>query len=363
MVVGVRDETQGDREATEQQRPGVQVDQRLALAEADAVEAMVEVVGVGDVDLAPVLHALEDDEGRVQERHGEDDQRDDQREDRLGLDRALDRDAPEQEAEQVRTAVAHVDRGRREVVHQEPGRGAGGASGEDGGVALIQVEGDDRERRRGDRADAGRQTVDAVGEVDDVHHRDEADDRHGTAGRAEVNRAEERERDVGGLDPADHGDDRRRDLAEQLDRGMQVEAVVDRADERDQRRADQDADEAVVGTGRGLDEQQSGDERAREDRQATEQRRGLATEATGLGLVDRPDASREACRQRRQNHGHGERGDERVDRIQLRHRRRGYSAARRARLVRDARPARHPDVAHRERGRISARSCCRCAAS
>ena len=42
---------------------------------------------------------------------------------------------------------------------------------------------------RGDRADAGRQPVDAVGEVHDVHHRDEPDDRQRRAERRRGRRA------------------------------------------------------------------------------------------------------------------------------------------------------------------------------
>ena len=64
-VVGVRDEAQRDREA----RPSstvqrVEVEHRAPLREADAVEAVVEVVGVGPVDRAAVLHPLGDDERR-----------------------------------------------------------------------------------------------------------------------------------------------------------------------------------------------------------------------------------------------------------------------------------------------------------
>ena len=65
-----------------------------------------------------------------------------------------------------------------------------------------------------DRADAGGEAVDAVGEVDDVHHRHEADDRDRPAGAAEVDRAEERRRDVADLDAGADRDDRRDDLAE-----------------------------------------------------------------------------------------------------------------------------------------------------
>ena len=48
--------------------------------------------------------------------------------------------------------------------------------------------------------------------------------------------ADERQRDRLHGDAVVHDDHRREHLAEQLDRGVQVEAVVERADERDQRR-------------------------------------------------------------------------------------------------------------------------------
>jgi hypothetical protein len=197
---------------------------------------------------------------------------------------------------------------------------ARGAGGEDRGVAAVQVEGDDREGERADRADPGGEAVDAVAEVDDVHHRHQADDRDRAGGAAEVHRAQERRRDVADLDARADRDDRRDDLTGQLDRRVQVEAVVDRADERDQRAADEDADEAVVGAGRRLDEQQPGDQRARVDRQPAEQRRGLAAQAARLRLVDRAHPPGEARRQRRQDHRHRERGNEGVDRVELRHR-------------------------------------------
>ena len=57
------------------QRPRVQVEHGPALREADPVEAVVEVVGVAAVDRAPVLDPLGHHEARVEERHGEHDQR------------------------------------------------------------------------------------------------------------------------------------------------------------------------------------------------------------------------------------------------------------------------------------------------
>ena len=86
------------------------------------------------------------------------------------------------------------------------------------GVVAAEVEGDDRERDRADRADAGGQAVDAVGEVDDVHHRDEAERRSAAPPASpKLDRADERQRDVRDLDARGDRDRRRDDLAGELD--------------------------------------------------------------------------------------------------------------------------------------------------
>ena len=82
------------------------------------------MVRVRLVDGPAVLHPLEHDERRVQERHGEHDQGHDQRDHGVRLQRALDDRRAEQQAEQQRPAVAHEDRRRVEVVHEEAERGA-----------------------------------------------------------------------------------------------------------------------------------------------------------------------------------------------------------------------------------------------
>ena len=73
FVVGVRHEAQRERESGEHQRPCVQVGDRAAIGEPDACHAVMEVLAVGGVYGAAVLQALEHDEGRVEERHGEQD--------------------------------------------------------------------------------------------------------------------------------------------------------------------------------------------------------------------------------------------------------------------------------------------------
>ena len=75
VVVGVGDEAQGDGEPGEHQRPAVEVEDGAADAEADPGHAVMEVLAVGLVERLVVLEPLEHDERRVEERHGEQDQR------------------------------------------------------------------------------------------------------------------------------------------------------------------------------------------------------------------------------------------------------------------------------------------------
>ena len=62
-------------------------------------------------------------------------------------------------------------------------------------VRRSEVEGDDRERDRGDRAHARGQPVRAVGEVDDVHQQHEREHRQRPAELAQLDAVQERERE------------------------------------------------------------------------------------------------------------------------------------------------------------------------
>ncbi len=102
----------------------------------------------------------------------------------------------------------------------------------------TEIEGDDRERPGDDDAHSRSKPVQAVGEIDDVHHHDQADhgeDRPGI-GDARVGKGErpdEGQRDVLYVNPKVHDDHRSGDLAGELDERRQVEAVVERAHDRD----------------------------------------------------------------------------------------------------------------------------------
>jgi hypothetical protein len=193
-----------------------------------------------------------------------------------------------------------------EVVDEEADRRARRDRGEHAGGVLLQVEGDHRERRGGDRADAGGEPVDAVGEVDDVHDPDEPEQREHVAGRAELDTADERQRDHIDRHAREHQHERRRDLAGELGRRPELAPVVERADRRDQRRAGEDALDLVGHR----QEQQPRDERAGEDREPAEQRRRVARQPALLDGVDRADAAREPCAQRRQDRRDDQRDEE-----------------------------------------------------
>jgi len=333
FVIAVGDEAQRKRKAREHQRPRIQVGDRAAVAEADPGHSVMEVLAVGAVDGLPVLQALEHHEGGVQEWNGEQDERQHEGHHRRRLDRCLNGYHAHQQTEQVRSAVTHEAGSGREVVEQEAEGGAGGQRGEHGRLLAVQVEGDDRHRRGDDHAHSRGQAIHAVGEVDHVHHRHKTDDRQNRArvGDARVGEgqfADERQRDRLHRHAEVHDDDRREHLAEQLDRRRQVEAVVDGPHERDHRRRQQHAVPQLVlvfvsgHVARGKPDQ-SGHQRAREDRKAPQQRRGPMREAALARIIDRADGPGQALGERCEHRGHRRRyqeGVKRVELVRMRHR-------------------------------------------
>jgi len=271
----------------------------------------MEVLAVGPVDRLAVLQPLEHDERRVEERHGEQDQRQHERHDGSRLDGRLDRDHAHQEAEQVGAAVAHEARRRREVEDEEAERDAGRDRGQHSRLGTTEIERDHGHRGGDDHAHARRQAVDAVGEVDDVHHPHEADHgqhgaRIGHTGIGEGQRADERQRDRLHCDAVVHDDHGRHDLAGELDQRRGLEAVVERAHERDHAGGKQHAvPQLMILAEPGRQPDQPGDERACEDRESAEQRRGALRQAALTRLVDRADRAGEAHRERRQQRRHG----------------------------------------------------------
>ncbi len=108
--------------------------------------------------------------------------------------------------------------------------------------------------------------------------------------------ADERQRDRLHRHAEVHGDHRRRELPGELDDRRQIEAVVERAHERDQRGREQHAVPQLLRFAIARRQpDQRGDEHAGEDRQAAEQRRRALGQTPLARLVDRTDGSRESA--------------------------------------------------------------------
>ena len=297
VVVAVRHEAQRQGHQRQDQGPSVEIGDGAPLAEADARHPVVEVLGVGAVDRAPVLEPLGDDEARVEDRNGEDRQREEEGDHGVRLQRSLNGDHRHQVAEQVRPGVPHEARRRREAVAQEAEGGAGSDRGEHAGGVAVQRERDHRQRRRGDQADAGGQAIDAVDQIDDVGDGDDPD--HGQQlaqvdradsrrveelHRRRIDAAEEREREGGHGDPGRDRDDRRRRLAEQLDPGWEVDQIVDHPHRRDHDRPGEDRARLMVPG----QEDRAADQHRHQDGEPAQLRGRVLVQAALVWEVDRP---------------------------------------------------------------------------
>ena len=144
------------------------------------------------------------------------------------------------------------------------------------------------------------QPVDPVRQVDDVHHPDQPDHGQHSAGIRQLERAEERDRDVRDDRSALDDDQGRGDLAEQLPLWGEGVGVVDRADQRDQAGAGDDrpgvhlsarprrGTERVAQQDRRRQPQHRRDDHAGEDRHATERGGGSSASPRSLGITTAP---------------------------------------------------------------------------
>ena len=157
----------------------------------------------------------------------------------------------------------------------------------------------ERERGGADRADAGGQAVDAVGEVDGVHDRDEAEQgQRLRRGRRTRRRPTNGSVNDSTATPASTSTSAASSWPASFHAAGSVAPVVDRADERDERGAAEDRLPLVVlRSGRNSE---PGDRGAGEDRQPAEQRRRLVGEPARARLVDRAELRGEPGDQRRE---------------------------------------------------------------
>ncbi len=141
-------------------------------------------------------------------------------------------------------------------------------------------------------ADPGRQPVEPVEEVDHVHHRHDPDDRerHADRGR-QVDRADEREREV--VDPdAERGRDRRGEhLTRELRDRVEAAEVVDGADHARHGGAEQDASH-LAGE---VEKRERRHDDPEEDREPSETRDRPAVDAALVRPVDDAEHARHAA--------------------------------------------------------------------
>jgi hypothetical protein len=199
-------------------------------------------------------------------------------------------------------------------VPQEAERRAEHDRGEDRRVRLVERERDHGEREAGDRGDSCGEPVEPVDEVDHVHDRHDPEHRQRDPQRLrELPDAERGEREVVDPDPEGHGDDRGRDLTAELLPPREPADVVDHADDRRERRADQEAARLVAEP----QERERRHEDAHEEREPAEPRDRDDVQPPSVRLVDRADPPGHPADRGGQEDDDRERGDAAVEDLQM----------------------------------------------
>ena len=210
----------------------MQIRGRASLREADAHEAVVEVVVVGRPRRAPVLQPLQHDEGGVENRHRHHEQRPGQCDRGGRLQHALHGDQREQKSKRERPRVAHEDLRGVVVVAEEAERGAADDGGQHGRISATERDGEQRKRPRGDRHDPCRERIHAVDQVHEIGENRHPEERQRNRRPADVVIAEERQRHM--LDPqipAEYRDQRHdRDRQELRARAEPADVIVETHD-------------------------------------------------------------------------------------------------------------------------------------
>ena len=291
-----RHEAQQQRVGAHQRRPAVEPEDQPALAEADAQEAVVEVVLVGAERRAPVADPLEDHERGVEDRHGEHQQRGGQGDRGGALQHSLHGQRADGEAEHQCAGVAHEGAGRVEVVTQEGQRRAADDRRHRRDLDALEGDREDGEGQGGDRHQAGGEPVDAVDQVDQVGDQGDPQDGDRVGEPAELDDPHHRQADLLDADAvADDGNQADGQDQDQLHEGPHATDVVPQADGGDQRDPDDDALDRAVD----VDEDQRRHEDPGDDRQAPDPRyrpgvhpRTVASGVDGADLQREPDDQR-----------------------------------------------------------------------
>ena len=117
-------------------------------------------------------HSVENRNHQRQQRH-----REPRRQRTLADAAALNRQDAQHQADGERAFVAHEDRRGRKVEDHESGERPGDRERRDHRAVVLMESGDGRDTQRGDDADAGGKTVDAVDQVEGVGGGDQPQDR------------------------------------------------------------------------------------------------------------------------------------------------------------------------------------------
>jgi len=135
----------------------------------------VEAVGVEDRRTSP--QATNHREGRIQNWHGESENRYDERQHRE-LAVALEREKREHVSDEERSGISEKNPSGRKIERQETEQRADHCDTDAGTKELSGLGGENSQGGGNDRSDASREPVEAVNQVDRVRDGDDPDDRH-----------------------------------------------------------------------------------------------------------------------------------------------------------------------------------------
>ena len=149
-------------------------------------------------------------------------------------------------AEEHAAGIAHKDLGRVKVPQQKAHTGTRRGSSQQRDMYKAQQAARQKIPQHRDKGHAGAKAVKAVGQVDGIDQKDNAEKRDGIVRQPQIDHARDREHDAGGQQPqavqADHKADRNGDLENNLLPGSQAQiAVLDDLDE-----VIQEADQAIA---------------------------------------------------------------------------------------------------------------------
>lgn len=238
-----------DGASAEESRNAIDDDDGLAMAEAELLQPVVQVPFVRGENRFLLHPAPHDREERIRQRHPDDEDRRYERYDGDLLE-PEHRQHRERESEEKRSRVAHEDFRRMEVVVQESHHAAEQNGRQQDNRALAHQRGHDENRRDRDAGYPGGQPVQPVDQVDRVRDADDPDDRQRDAQPVAHRLHGRSERNIHEIDlniETEDDDASRRDLNEKLQLRIQLEPVVQRAEQHDHRASDQQSpDKALV---------------------------------------------------------------------------------------------------------------------